>query len=555
MVEKTAFARFASDDDFIRTELARIADEARQAGKSLAEAIAQTARKGAQTIPYSNLTPHTEYVACAFGVSAEGTAASGLFKKTVATAEEVRLEQIDIDIAQLSKNTVSIDFTPSTDLLTYYATIIDKAYFEELGSDEANIKDDLAYFELLAEKEGSTVPAIIAKYTHTGKQRLPFERLTPATEYVAYAFGVNTDGTVTSGLFKEPFATPAPAQSDNRITLNVSKIGIDGALITASTTNDDPYILDVWEASKLEGMTDEQIIATVIASYEGYDIDQIASRGDDTLDATGQIAPTEQGTDCIALAFGYEYGTVTSALVKAPFRTKPGDWVETTFDIHQDALNSRKATYTVSARDAAGKPDETTPFFFTMISMEKLAQIGDTDEVLGQHLTQTIADEARAMGYPLETYIKLILFRNKKTETYTELKPGSEFIIVAAGVNTLAKVITQVARSEKATVPAPSAATVTFGTPVIEDSQVTVSVQPGAGTPVWRAAGMGSSSTYMSDDALIAHLLSDFVGSNKEEVSYTADPSYESDVYFYAVGIDASGNPGNLVKLVVPLPN
>lgn len=526
------------------------------AGKTLSDYLAEVTCKGTQTLPFRGLSPSTEYVACAFGVNAKGKAASPLFKAAVSTTLPGKLEKIEIEIGELTKYTVSVTYTPSTDLLTYYATIIDKAYFDGIGSDEKNLQDDLLYFSLLAEQEKTEVSEIIAKYTHKGVQTLPFENLKPNTEYVAYAFGVNTDGTVTSPLFKELFSTPKPEQSENAITLTVSNIAIDGALVTSATTNDDPYILDVWEASKLENMSHEQIIQAVLASYEGWDIDKdIATRGNDKLDVTGQIKPTALGTDCVALAFGYEAGFVTTDLVVEEFKTKPGEWVDCTFDIEKLSINSRAASFKVVAHDSKGALDKTTPFFFTLITSEQISQIGDTDEAIGKFLTEKIQEEADYFGYPIETYIRLILFRGEKTETYTELTPNSEFYIVAAGVNTNAKVITPVVRSEKYTVPAPSAATVTFSEPVIEGKTVTVAVQAGAGTPKWKAAGMGSSAQYQTDAQIVNHLLSEYVSDNGTECSYTFDPIYDSNVYFFAIGIDADGNPGNLVKLVVPVGN
>lgn len=504
------------------------------------EELAEATFTGNKTFPRSNLKPDTDYLALAFGYES-GTATTGITIKRCFTMPEPWT--IGVEVTQLTKNTVTVHFTPSSDKPTYYGIIIDKAYFDDFPSDEEYIKDDLEFFKMLAEDGNTTLAAIIAERTVKGEQRLPFQKLKPNTEYVAYAFGVNPDGTPTSGLFKEFFTTPKPEPSANVLTLAVSRIGIDGALILAGTTNDDPYILDVWEASKFAGMTDQQIIENVVTTYSEADLDLFTNTGDTPLDVTGRL---ESDTEYIALAFGYEAGVLTTGLTRQAFTTKPGDWVECTFTIEKKSLTSRSASFTVNASD------QTTPFFFSKLPEDKLSEIGTTNEALFGFLMEKIQEEADEFGYPLETYLRLLLFRGSKTEDYSDITPGSEFRIVAGGISQQGKLITNVAMSEKFTAPEPSVATVTFGEPAINGTTVTVSVTPGAGTPKWKGAGMGFSSVYMSDEALFAHLLSDFVGDNRESLSFTFS-EYDDDVYFYAVGLDAEGNPGALVKLTVPV--
>ena len=506
------------------------------------EELAEATFTGNKTFPRSNLKPDTDYLALAFGYEA-GVATTAVTVERFFTMPETWTIGVEIDAAALTKNSVTVHFTPSSDKPTYYGIIIDKTYFDDFPTDEEYIKDDIEFFKLLAENGNKSLEEIIAERTVKGEQQLPFKDLKPNTEYVAYAFGVNLDGTVTSGLFKKFFSTPKPEPSTNRLTLTVSKIGIDGALIQAGTTNNDPYILDVWEASKLAGMTDRQIMEAVVAAYGDEELDEITVTGDTPLDVTGRL---ESDTEYIALAFGYEAGVLTTDLVKEPFATKPGDWVECTFTITKDALTSRTASFTVRASD------DTTPFFFSRIAEQKLTEIGTTDEALFGFLMEKIQEEADEFGYPLETYLKLLLFRESKTEPYLDITPKSEFRIVAAGISQQGKLITDIALSDKYTAPDASAATVVFGEPVISGKTVTVSVTPGTGTPKWKGAGMGVSSTYMSDEDLYGHLLSEYVGENRETLSFSFT-DYDDDVYFYAVGLDAEGNPGALVKLTVPV--
>lgn len=453
------------------------------------------------------------------------------------------IENIGIRIVETTKNSVKVEYTPSTDQLTYYASIIDKEYFDQTGDAEANIQDDLEYFGLLAKQEGIETSAMIAKLVSKGIQTIPFTTLEPDTQYYAYAFGVNTDGKVTSVLFTETFSTPKPGQSENKLTLTISKIGIDGALITAEATNSDPYILDVWEASKLEGKSDEEIIQAVLGSYDEDELDRITEKGSAPLDLTGRLAAE---TDYIALAFGYETGVTTTPLVKESFKTRPGDWVDCTFTVRQESLNCRAASFTVTASD------DTTPFFFSLIPAQKLTEIGNTDEAIGAYLLEKLQAEADSFSMSLELYLKYSLFRKEKTEDYA-VTPESSYYIVAAGINLQGKLITTATRSDKIDSPAVSAATVTFGNPVFGDSEVSVAITPGPGTPKWKAAGMGAASAKaMSDDEMIVHIMNLYT-ENPEKSSFVYFDDDE-EVYFFAVGFDADGNPGQLVKNVVAIP-
>lgn len=507
---------------------------------STGEELAGMTFAGSKTFPRSDLKPDTDYLALAFGYE------SGVATTTLTTARFFTMPEhwtIGVEIAALTKNTVTVHFTPSSGKPTYYGIIIDKAYFDDFASDEEYIKDDIDFFKMLAEEGNKPLSAIIEERTVTGEQSLPFKELKPNTEYVAYAFGVNSDGTVTSGLFKEFFTTPKPQPSTNQLTLNVSRIGIDGALIEAGTTNSDPYILDVWEASKLTGKTDRQIMEAVVAAYGDEDLDKITVTGDTPLDVTGRL---ESDTEYIALAFGYEAGVLTTGLTQKSFATKTTGWTDCTFTFKQELLNCRMASYTVSTSEV------NMPFYFSMLSADELSTIGDTDNAISDFLIGKIREEADGWGMTLEQALPYIVFRDSKTESYSSLKPKSDYYLFAVGLSIKGEIITDVGRSGKITTPDISAAAVTFGTPVIEGSKVTVSVTPGAGTPKWKAAGMGFSSTYMSDEAMYAHLLSEFVGANSETVSFSFT-DYDDDVYFYAVGLDAEDNPGQLVKLKVPV--
>ena len=78
------------------------------------------------------------------------------------------------------------------------------------------IYDDLDYMDYLAVDYGMSISAVYEAMVSAGYQTYDFTELDPSTAYVAYAYGMTADGTITAGMVKTEFSTTAAASSSVR---------------------------------------------------------------------------------------------------------------------------------------------------------------------------------------------------------------------------------------------------------------------------------------------------------------------------------------------------
>lgn len=533
VMEKSEFDKLANDQACIQHILDLFRAQANSQSKPLADIISANTQKGNKTLSFDNLVYNKTYIAYAVGINPDGTVTSALFKTDFTTATP-SIEQITITISEPTSSSAKVTYAPSDNDLGYFPSVMEKSEFAQFADDQACIKDVLNFLKSMVGGEMGTIEDAVNAYAKKGEQSHVFDKLKVGEEYIAYAVGVNPDGTASSGLFKQSFTVPVPGPSDNVISLEIKNLGADGAFINAMTTNKDPYVLDVWEASKLTGLSDEQIMDKVLNGYQaGFWEDNLLS-GDDALDTRGRL---EAATTYVAIAFGYEAGVKTTSLVKSEFTTKPGGWVECTFAHTQITLTSRNASYKITPSD------DLVPYYFSLIPASKLIDLSDAS--LLEQLRAVIKDKINnGWGY------SDLLGYGEKSQNYKELLPKTDYYLCAVGLTAKDEVITNVFK-QKITTPDASSATVVFGTPQISGRSVTVSISGGANTPKWKASYIYIWSPVFTDDYMSNHLLN-MVGENPTTLSMTV-PENNTTANFSGIGIDANGNPGQVVTLKVPI--
>ena len=72
-----------------------------------------------------------------------------------------------------------VTVTPSDALATYYCSVVKKADFDKLGSDEAYLDDDIDYLKAQAEKKQLTFKAYLETVIATGSEPIKFVTLEP----------------------------------------------------------------------------------------------------------------------------------------------------------------------------------------------------------------------------------------------------------------------------------------------------------------------------------------------------------------------------------------
>lgn len=213
----------------------------------------------------------------------------------------------DIAVSDIGATDVAVKVTPSDELATYYCSVVKKADFDKLGSDEAYLNDDIDYLKSQAEKKELTFKAYLETVIAKGSEPIKFVTLEASTDYYAYVYGITTDGKVTSDLKKVQFTTDQAAPEPTKLTFEfkVENITMTAADIGVIPSDDEaPYYFDVIAAAAYEGMSDDEILADVLAAI----IPAYLTQGPDGYPAEmfeGMLA-LKPGTEYYVYAIGYD---------------------------------------------------------------------------------------------------------------------------------------------------------------------------------------------------------------------------------------------------------
>ena len=280
-----------------------------------------TASKGAMTGHNTNpLTTGKEYIIYAFYVEEDpnnaysALPASGLFKKIVVPGEgEAQEPTLSFTISEdeVTSSSLKATVTPSDATAKYFSYVLEASKCSEKTDEEIvkAVKNELGYEILGYEKTGTTV--------------VSQSKLKSNTEYYVVVFGVDPDKdyaattSVTKRLFKTKVESTTPPSGEKAIDINVkeltaTKISVD----FVPGDSDMEYVASIYKAAKFEGMSDEQIIKSVIEDY-GYEIYFGLPKGkyNITRDA---FSPN---TEYVIVAFGVKNGSAITGLFKQSVTT------------------------------------------------------------------------------------------------------------------------------------------------------------------------------------------------------------------------------------------
>lgn len=262
---------------------------------------------------------------------------------------------------QIENWEVTLNVTPSDDAQAYFADIQYYDVYEQMGLTpkefaESVVADMIAFY---GEAAGMTPEEVIAGMSIYGPASKPYGVIMPGTKYIAFAFALSEAGEVVSDVKIENFETPPADPSDNRISIRVDNVTARTADVYYTTTNSDVYLYylyDVVPAAEIEGMTDEQAMTHIISNWGGY-INYALTSGDHLYEAEY----LEPGTDYVAVGFGYDVLTYTTALTKVAFHTdEPGDPAACEFGFRFES--SGPGTVLVSVDPS----DETVRYFWNL---------------------------------------------------------------------------------------------------------------------------------------------------------------------------------------------
>ena len=214
----------------------------------------------------------------------------------------------EITVSDITTSGATVSVIPSDETALYYFDRVTKEAYMTFDNDEAFMKAMIENLRQSCEESGASLASAISVgedgYTYTGD-------LTPATEYYIYAFAVDAKLNPYSDLTLEPFTTLEAQNSTNTFTVSVN-----GGAITITPSNNDQYFWDLLPAEECQGVSDTEIMQTLIEYYqEEGTLGYYLVRGVDTYDYTQYMTAGTSYTVCV---FGFE-GMPTTELTKYTF--------------------------------------------------------------------------------------------------------------------------------------------------------------------------------------------------------------------------------------------
>lgn len=326
-----------SDEDVYISDLAYFEYLADNAGISREEFLVDMLGMGSQEgIVIDGLTPNTEFVIYAYGLTADGERTTDIVARE-ATTEKPYEGDITFDF-DIKEEDYIMEFvvTPSHKGVNYYHGVATEAEIEawkelaasdnlrdaiQVGDIEANIDMFMSYEFIDSRKEYFDM-CNVYDTVNDG-----WERVKADTKYILYAAKWDENCDLIGEVSTAEYTTAPAEMSSNKFTVEIREVNQSQVTVAVKTTTYDPYVIIPMKSEDIEGMTDDEIYNYVISEYD-YLVSEYTFNGDHTR-TFSRMRPE---TDYTILVFGNTAGTMTTEMVKVEVTTTAsGDPKDCTF--------------------------------------------------------------------------------------------------------------------------------------------------------------------------------------------------------------------------------
>lgn len=360
-----------------------------------------------------------------------------------AEAVEVTIEQeayvpFEIAVADVTMNGVRITVYPEQAEGMYISAVDFAEGFDPSAIAAANKE----IFVQHAEAQQTTLADFLAGYAYTGEQTYRPSRLTPATGYVAYAYGIDDAGNATTDVIVASFAS-LPVEPGPKVdcTISISTANLTSSTVDVTFTPSDPTVRYFYTMLDKAGYDD------ISKNWPGYIYEYIISkwRPDSTLtleDIVGVCTVTgewtSKGRDLLAETTYYacavgvnaqaQINTDVAVLQIVTPKETPIDY---SFDFAVTNLSASGATVTVTPRDVRAF------YYWNVMTAAEYDELGRDEEKIAEWFEQMM-DRRRIeqfgayadMFYPLPDYIHDQCSKGDSgadTYTFGKLTPGTTY--------------------------------------------------------------------------------------------------------------------------------
>lgn len=449
VAKKADYESFASETEFIASEIAKLRSEAEEWDSSLEEYldfVLYRSSEGEQSFTREGLEPGTEYYAYVFGLSTSGEATTAVAKTLFAT-EPLEVIDFNLSVDEITAKTGILTANPDDTQSRYYLGFTSKEEYENSFNGSDNDLLDSALGQVI---NSMVMGSSFEQVTRQGASRLSMSGLMPGTEYYAIAFGVAPKGSnsayATTELTKVPFATPGFEVTDD-CTFGIEISNISSMLmdITVTPTNSSTrYYATIKSTEETSGKTPEQVADEQIVFEDGFSIDWATSpqvfTGKRTLNSRTDLGVTniKPETEYTVYVFGVDTkGYRTTAVSTAKATTtgiEASDMTITFKDIkagsETDSQDFFKTNYYVEFTPVPSTDNE---YYYVALAKKDDYEWGTVFGSEDDFIKEVIS--AAGEGIMLNCYMgepetPLKAYADYKGD---ELEPSTEYYIVAFG--------------------------------------------------------------------------------------------------------------------------
>ena len=320
------------------------------------------------------LAPETEYIAVAFGVDIDGNMTTGVASAVFKTEVDPGYQKSDMKFGiktAVNGKSATIQVTPTKDDEYYFYAAFNKSNLSTViggDSDEAILNYYIRLFDQhLADQ---TYEEFAAKNFTKGADSYTYNGLEDNSDYVAIAFGVTLHGgmcVATTDLARSEFQTGAGSEKPGEENIDIilkKKTSVEFEADFVPSDGNRDYVWDYLDYSDYRALTDEEIIAKVIAyrSVNGY-FWMTTSKGTMNVRNTNELV---SGHEYILLAFYVKenpenkYSALADSKLFKTIFVASDEGGETpqpglTFTISEDEVTENSLKSTITPSDNAAK--------------------------------------------------------------------------------------------------------------------------------------------------------------------------------------------------------
>lgn len=330
-----------------------------------------------------------------------------------------------IEITNITRTTADVMITPEPVRTKYLYFIIDKAQYDELGSDEALLEKSRQELVKRAEQRKQTLAQLVESIRRLGAFAEPerFSGLETSTSYYIYAYGVNDEGEAVSDITKQEFTTDGVQMVDClfsfKITTTRTSIGIE----VAPTDKEQWYyyqLLTEEQFNSYGGTAEKAARAVIDKQLEAWQalgntmaeaVASMALKGDHTYNFTGLTPDTPY---YIFICGINDEGDICTKVEDIKVSTKKFEPSDNSFIIYPSGITCDSITIEIT-------PDNDDPY---------LAVVKPQSEIAGKDAESIMAAVVAEMGDYVGKYAK----RGKQTVVCDRtLMPDTDYSILVFG--------------------------------------------------------------------------------------------------------------------------